>query len=151
MTAAWRVTRTSLRRHLWMKTFTEVAPGLSAVTTVIQAVTAVTEAVPGQARPQTMNTSTTSALPSTSRGTDASKGWRYWNVMSTSKCCRCLEDSKHRVTRRRIPQPRHCSYLPLGSPEIWYNKLNDHMRETQELVDKSKKVKNCIFVPVSKR
>ena len=55
-------------------------------------------------------------------------------------CCSCLDNPKPQLCQRKIPERKQKSHCPLGSTERWYNKLNDHARETQELINKSEKV-----------
>ena len=55
--------------------------------------------------------------------------------------CRCFEEPKPQLCQREIPERQHNSHHSLGSSERWYDKLNDHARQTQELINKSEKVK----------
>ena len=54
--------------------------------------------------------------------------------------CRCLDDPKPQECQPKIPQRQKKSHCTPGSTGLWYNKLNDHARETQELIYKSEKV-----------
>ena len=54
--------------------------------------------------------------------------------------CRCLDDPKPQECQPKIPQRQQKSHCTPGSTGLWYNKLNDHARETQELISKSEKV-----------
>lgn len=54
--------------------------------------------------------------------------------------CKCFDEPKPQLCQREIPERQQKSHYSLGSSERWYNKLNDHARETQELINKSEKV-----------
>ena len=59
--------------------------------------------------------------------------------------CSCLNNPKPQICQRKIPERKQKSHCSLGSTERWYNKLNDHARETQELINKSEKVERKRF------